>query len=74
MSTLGYRGPGDRPGDSLQEVGIQGESSKWTQHLENLCLAQGSAGCSLGLAGTRPSAQAGLLSRSRSSQPGLQHL
>lgn len=46
MSTPGYRGPGDRPGDSLQEVGIQGESSKWTQHLENLCLAQGSAGCS----------------------------
>ena len=30
----------------MQEVGIQGESSKWTQPLENLCLAQGSAGCS----------------------------
>lgn len=39
------RGLGDRPRDSLQEVGIQGEPSKWTQHLENLWLAQESAGC-----------------------------
>lgn len=39
---------------------MQDEPSTQTQHLEKLCLAQGSAGCpDLGQDGTRPSAQAG---------------
>ena len=46
MSTRGYLGPGDRLGDSLQEVGMQDEASTQTQHLEKLCLAQGPEGCS----------------------------